>query len=128
VSDATWERFDESLMAHLKGQGIAVKRNYACLDHPLGKPPHGKDSVFLFPNTGCLYHAQQEDGIELRQSWVLSDDVLELAAAWRASAHVAAIESPSSRLSEEDLDVEPDIVVRGAAAGLIEILAVASRA
>jgi histidinol phosphatase-like enzyme len=127
VSDASWQRFDESLMGHLKGQGIAVKRNYACLDHPLGKAPHDKDSVFLFPNTGCLYHATQEDGIELRQSWMVSDDVLELAAAWRASAHVAAIESQSARI-EEELDVEPDIVVRGAAAALLEILAAANRA
>lgn len=127
ISDATWERFDESLLAHLKGQGIAVTRNYACLDHPLGKPPHDKDSVFLFPNTGCLYHAAQEDGIELRQSWLVSDDVLELAAAWRAGAHVAAIEKPGARL-EDDLKVEPDIVVRGASAAVLEILAAANRA
>ncbi len=127
ASDAAWQRFDEGLMAHLKGQGIAVKRNYACVDHPLGKPPHDKDSVFLFPNTGCLYHAAQEDGIELRQSWLVSDDVLELAAAWRASAHVAAIESQGARL-EEELEVEPDIVVRGASAALLEILAAGNRA
>jgi histidinol phosphatase-like enzyme len=127
VSDATWERFDTSLIAHLKGQGVSVTRNYACVDHPLGRPPHDKDSVFLFPNTGCLYHAAQEDGIDLRQSWLVSDDVSELAAAWRAGAHVAAIETPTSRL-DQDLQVEPDIVTRGASAALLEILAASSRA
>lgn len=127
VTDATWERFDTGLLEHLKGQGIAVTRNYACVDHPLGRPPHDKDSVFLFPNTGCLYHAAQEDGIDLRQSWLVSDDVHELAAAWRAGAHAAAIEKPGARV-EDDLQVEPDIVVRGASAAVLEILAAANRA
>jgi len=122
TSDAAWERFDESLQAHLRAQGVCVTRHYACLDHPQGKPPHDKDSVFLFPNTGCLYHAAQEDGIELRESWLLSDDVLELAAAWRAGVRVAAVEAAGSRC-ERDIEVEPDLVVRTAFAGLGEILA-----
>lgn len=124
VSDAVWERFDAALLAHLAGQGITVTRNYACLDHPKGKPPHDKDSVFLFPNTGCLYHAAQEDGIELRESWLVSDDVLELAAAWRAGARVAAVEPVGAR-PEDELQVEPDIVVRAPAGAIVEILALA---
>jgi histidinol phosphatase-like enzyme len=122
VTDAVWERFDEAFLGHLKGQGIAVTRNYVCLDHPAGKPPHDKDSVFLFPNTGCLYHAAQEDGIELRESWLVSDDVLELAAAWRAGVRVAAVDPIGAR-SESDLQVEPNIVARAPSAAILEILA-----
>ena len=121
TSDAAWERFDESLKAHLRAQGVPVTRHYVCLDHPAGKPPHDKDSVFFFPNTGCLYHAAQEDGIELRESWLLSDDVLELVAAWRAGVRVAAVEPVgSARVSE--LEVEPDIVAPTAIAALGEIV------
>jgi D-glycero-D-manno-heptose 1,7-bisphosphate phosphatase len=126
VSDAAWEKFDTALLSHLKGQGIALKRNYVCLDHPQGKPPHDKDSVFLFPNTGCLYHAAQEDGIELRESWLVSGDVMELAAAWRAGVRVAAIRGEAAAiLGVEDLQVEPDVVARSAASALAEVLATA---
>ncbi len=130
ISDAAWERFDTGLLSHLKGQGIAVQRNYVCLDHPLGKAPHDKDSVFLFPNTGCLYHAAQEDGIELRESWLVSGDVLELAAAWRAGVRVAAIRGGGTAMTAgeagdvaEDLQVEPDIVAGAPWAALAEVLA-----
>jgi D-glycero-D-manno-heptose 1,7-bisphosphate phosphatase len=124
VSDAAWERFDAALQAHLKGQGIAIKRSYACLDHPEGKPPHDQDSVFLFPNTGVLYHAAQEDGIDLRESWLVSEDVHELAAAWRAGVRVAALEPVGKRCVTE-LQVEADIVSRGTAAAIVEILTIA---
>lgn len=124
VSDATWERFHEGLLAHLRGQGITLTRAYACTDHPQGKAPHDKESVFLFPNTGTLYHAAQVDGIELSESWLVSDDVLELAAAWRAGVRAACIGRPAPG-ADGELQVEPDLVARSAADALLEVLATA---
>lgn len=121
ISDAHWERFHTAFLDHLRAQGISLTRDYACTDHPQGKPPHDNESVFAFPNTGSLYHAAQEDGIELSECWLISDDVLELAAAWRAGVHVAAIRVGAVQRDVE-LHVEPEIVVRRAGEAIVEIL------
>jgi D-glycero-D-manno-heptose 1,7-bisphosphate phosphatase len=123
VSDGHWGRFHAGFCDHLRANGIPLARDYACLDHPAGKAPHDKESVFWFPNTGALYHAAQEDGIVLSESWVVSDIVPELAAAWRAGAHVAAIHTTAQR--GEDLQVEPDIRARRAFEAIAEVLATA---
>jgi len=68
TSAAAWERFETALLGHLKQHGVPIARHYACLDHPQGTGSHKRDSVFLFPNTGALYHAAQEDGIVLSES------------------------------------------------------------
>ncbi len=108
VSDTAWESFQRDLHAHLKGLGIPVKRDYACLDHPQnGRGQHKRDSVYRFPNTGALYHAVQEDGIELRSSWMVSDDVLELAGASRAGVRTLAI-GCSTRAVEGPLEVDSE--------------------
>jgi histidinol phosphatase-like enzyme len=92
TSLAAWERFESALMGHLKSHGVPVVRHYACLDHPQGTGNHKRDSVFLFPNTGALYHAAQEDGILLAESWLVSSDPLELAAGWRAGCRTASLD------------------------------------
>lgn len=109
VSDAAWESFQKDLHAHLAGLGIPVARDYACLDHPqTGKGKHKRESVYRFPNTGALYHALQEDGTDLRASWMLSDDVLELAAGSRAGARTLAI-GASTRVAEGSIEVECEL-------------------
>ncbi len=91
TSPEAFAKFDEELCAHLRSLGIPLKRHYASTVAPDGKGPQCNESVFRFPNTGCFYHAQQEDGIELRSSWILSSDVQELAAGWRAGIRCGRI-------------------------------------
>ena len=121
VTDGAWERFEADLLATLHGEGIQLVRHYACLDHPKGKGRHRRDSVFRFPNTGALFHAAQEDGIELRESWVLGGDVDELAAGWRAGCRTARVGGVRAR--GEDLEVEADLVSTDLARALAELLA-----
>ena len=125
VSDAAWETFEARLLAKISGEGIRLVRHYACLDHPKGKGRHRKDSVFRFPNTGALFHAAQEDGVELRESWLLSSDVDELAAGWRAGCRTGRVGSAASTEVESRsvLHVEPDLVAGDLAAALAEVLA-----
>lgn len=123
ITDGQWESFHHALLGHIRGQGIRLRRDYSCLDNPSGKAPHNRESVFLFPNTGTLYHAAQEDGIVLSESWMISDTVAELAAAWRAGVHVAAIHATPRR--GEDLQVEPEIRARGAGEAIAEVLSIA---
>lgn len=108
ASDEQWEAFEKALLAHLAGQGIRVARNYACLDSLAGKGRHKRDSVFEFPNTGVFYHAAQEDGIRLGESWLISDDVNELAAGWRAGTRVASVRITGNACAGE-LTVEPQL-------------------
>jgi histidinol phosphatase-like enzyme len=124
VSDERWEELRGALESLLAAQGIPLRRHYACLEDPRGKGKHRKDSVFQFPNTGALYHAAQEDGIELTESWLVSADTDELAAAWRAGVRTLALELPAdARPRSSELKVEP--ARRAAAIGdaLRELLA-----
>jgi len=118
LSMAKWEAFEQDMLEHLRSHGIPIQRSYACTDNPAGTKPHDQDSVFLFPNTGCLYHAAQVDGIDLRHSWVIGDSSLELVAGWRAGCRLAGV-STGLALADGQLDVEPDI----SNATLAEVLA-----
>jgi histidinol phosphatase-like enzyme len=122
LSDAAWQAFETKLLEHVRAHGVRIKRHYACLEHPAGKGVHKKDSVFLFPNTGALYHAAQEDGIVLRESWLMSDDPLELIAGWRAGAHIAALEI-SGRLTLGTLEVEAEVEARDLLSAVSGLLA-----
>lgn len=123
VSDAAWEGFQSELHAHLAGLGIPVQRDYACLDHPQsGKGKHKRESVYRFPNTGALYHAFQEDATDLGTSWMLSDDILELASASRAGVHALAI-GASRRVVEGPIEVECDASASSLADALAIVLA-----
>jgi histidinol phosphatase-like enzyme len=120
VSDLAWEKYEAALILRLRGEGIPIARHYACVDHPRGKGKHQRDSVFRFPNTGALYHAAQEDGIELRESWVVSADTDELAAGWRAGCRTARVGARPER--KGDLAVEPDLAAIDLAGTLAEVL------
>jgi histidinol-phosphate phosphatase family protein len=109
LPDNAWESLEGELLEHLSGMGVHVHRNYACLDHPDGRPPHKKPSVFLLPDTGLLYHAAQSDGVELRVSWVVGDSTLELSAGERAGCHVAGVRTGLG-LRDGTLEVEPAFV------------------
>ncbi len=95
ISEQAWNAFETELVAHLKGWGIPLKRHYGCIDAPDGKGARRNDSVFRFPNTGTFYHAQQEDGVELRSSWIVSGLEDELAAGWRAGLKCARVGEPA---------------------------------
>ena len=128
LSTATWQRFESEVLDHLAAHGIPVKRNYACLDHP----EHGcmgrrKDSVFLLPNTGAMYHAMQHDGIRLDQSWVIGDSTLELAAGWRSGCRLAGVRTGLA-LGDGAFEIEPNLVCENLSEVLAEILVLAAAA
>ncbi len=108
LDDEGWEGFQAELLDHLRGQGVAVARCYACLDHPEGKGRHRRKSVFLLPDTGLFFHAAQEDAVELRGSWVIGDATPELAAGERAGCRVASVRTGQG-LRDRDLEVEPEL-------------------
>jgi histidinol phosphatase-like enzyme len=122
LAEETWRVFEAELLAFLAGQGIPVKRDYACLDHPRGRGKHRRDSVFLFPNTGALYHAAQEDGTELRESWVVARRSSELAAGWRAGCRTAGV-GVCAETGPGALHVEPEVAGQSLAETLSRILA-----
>jgi histidinol phosphatase-like enzyme len=107
LSQQKWETFERTMLAQLHKQGIAITRNYACLENPDGEPPHDAESVFLLPNTGVFHHAAQVDGIDLRHSWVIGDSSLELVAGWRANCHLASVRTGEA-LKDGNFPVEPE--------------------
>jgi histidinol phosphatase-like enzyme len=109
VSQARWDAFEAELVSALRAAGVHVTRSYSCSDHPDGVAGHTKDSVFLLPNTGAMYHAAQVDGIRLRETWVIGDSSLELVAGWRAGCRLAGVRTGEG-LRDGQLHVEPDVL------------------
>lgn len=115
-----WQAFERDLLEHLRSHGVSIRRSYACTDHPRGKAPHDKDSVFLLPNTGCLYHASQVDGVVLGESWVVGDSTLELVAGWRAGCRLAAVSTGLAGVDGE-FPVDPELWAADLPAALREV-------
>jgi len=111
-SATSWRKLESDLLEHLRSHGIPVL--------PEGKRPHNKDSVFLLPNTGILYHAAQNDGIALNSSWVIGDSTIELVAGWRAGCRLAGVRTGIA-LEDGELQVEPDIFADNLASVLHEL-------
>jgi histidinol phosphatase-like enzyme len=116
----TWQAFEQALLDELRSHGVAIQRSYACTDHPEGVPPHTKDSVYLLPNTGGLYHAAQVDGINLDQSWVIGDSSLELVAGWRASCRLAGVRTGQG-VQDGLFPIDPEIFADDLASVLLEV-------
>lgn len=128
VKEQEWQRFESEILSELTQSGVRVSGCYACLDHPEhGKGKHEKDSVFLLPNTGAMYHARQHDGIDLSQSWVIGDSSIELAAGWRAGCRTAGVRTG---LGSKDGSLQTDLNFVGddLASVLDEILQLAKAA
>ena len=121
LSENTWKKLEAELLEHLASYGIPIERSYACLDHPEGKGKHCRDSVFLLPNTGAMYHARQVDSIKLADSWVIGDSTLEIVAGWRAGCRQAAVRTGLA-LSDAEFHVEPELVSDDLAGALAEVL------
>ena len=128
AKDDDWKQFESELISNMAASGVRVAHCYACLDHPeFGKGKHLKDSVFLLPNTGAMYHARQHDGIDLTSSWVIGDSTLELTAGWRAGCRTAAVRTG---LALGDAVLQTDFEFQGddLAGVLTEILQLAEAA
>jgi D-glycero-D-manno-heptose 1,7-bisphosphate phosphatase len=107
TDESEWKRFESEMVSVMHAHGVRVARSYACLEDPAhGKGERQRDSVFLLPNTGAMYHARQFDGIRLDQSWVIGDSTLELAAGWRAGCQTAGV---CTGVSQGDTTLETDI-------------------
>jgi D-glycero-D-manno-heptose 1,7-bisphosphate phosphatase len=121
LAKEAWETVEKKVLADLARAGVAVARNYACLDHPQGIPGRRNDSVYLLPNTGAFYHAVHTDGIELAKSWVIGDSTLELVAGWRAGVRTAAVRTGRA-LADRTYEVDPEISGANLRAVVLDLL------
>ncbi len=115
-----WKEFSDGLHAHLRRQGIKLKRDYCCIDHPEGVEGQNNDSVYLLPGTGAMHHAAQADAVNLSVCWVIGDSSVELVAGWRADCRLVAVQTGEG-VRDGAFHVEPDLVSRTAAGALREI-------
>lgn len=115
-----WQEVEDHVVNTMHRHGVPIQRNYICIDDPEGRKPHNKDSVYMLPNTGAMYHATQEDGIVLSASWVIGDGPLELAAGWRAGCRTVGV-NMSGVAGEGGLQVEPEVLADDLAHGLSQV-------
>lgn len=105
---ARWQELEAHIIQMLQRHGVPVTRSYICTDDPEGKKPHNRDSVYMLPNTGPMYHAAQNDGINLSKCWVIGDSTLELVAGWRAGCHTVGVRTGDA-VNDGALHVEPEV-------------------
>lgn len=125
LSDEAWKEVQGALHQRLAAHGLDLKRDYSCVDHPQGRGAHQQDSVYLLPNTGAFHHAVHFDNLALEHSWVIGDSTVELAAGWRAGAHVAAVKTGRG-LADRTFEVDPPVVGRDLTAVLNELVRAAT--
>jgi HAD superfamily hydrolase (TIGR01662 family) len=108
LSLADWQAVEERIQATLRRSGVAITRQYVCIDHPEGVEGRQNDSVYLLPNTGAFYHACHEDGLDLAKSWVIGDSTLELVSGWRAGLRLAGVRTGLG-LADRTFGVDPEM-------------------
>ena len=116
-----WSEVEKKMLGELTRAGVALTRNYACIDHPEGVPGRRNDSVYLLPNTGAFYHAFHVDGINLAKSWVIGDSTLELVAGWRSGCRMAAVRTGLA-LKDATFAVDPEVVGEDLRRVVLELL------
>jgi len=116
-----------AMLETLAGAGVAVTRDYTCIQHPLGKARFQGDSVYLLPNTGAFYHAAHTDGIQLPKRWVIGDSTLELVAGWRSGCRQAGVRTGLA-LSDRTFGVDPEFMAETLAEAVMILLRGVSRA
>ena len=121
LAEADWTAIEKALLEKIASAGIALGRNYACIDHPQGVPTRRNDSVYFLPNTGAFYHAAHTDGVDLAKSWVIGDSTLELVAGWRAGCRLAGVRTGQA-LSDKQYEVEPEVLEKDLAAVVREVM------
>ena len=121
ASEADWAAVEAELLARIANAGIALGRNYACIDHPEGVAARRNDSVYFLPNTGAFYHAAHTDGVDLAKSWVIGDSTLELVAGWRAGCRLAGVRTGRA-LGDRLFEVEPEVLEKDLATVVREVM------
>ncbi len=107
LSDEEWNDLNTEICAQISDEGIHIRRQYICLDHPEGVGAHAFDSVFFLPNTGLLYHAMLNDSIELDKSWIVGDSTVELVSGWRAGCKIAGVRTGQG-VQDGEFEVTPN--------------------
>ena len=116
-TQAQWDKFRDGLVTRLKSEGIPVRRDYTCTNHPEGVAGQNRDSVYFLPGTGAMHHAAQAEGISLSLSWVVGDSSTELVAGWRAGCCTAGVRTGDA-LEDGAFQVEPDMTTESAAGAI----------
>ena len=116
-TQAQWDKFRSGLVTRLKSEGIPVKRDYTCTNHPEGVRGQDRDSVYYLPGTGAMHHAAQAEGISLSLSWVVGDSTPGLVAGWRAGCSTAGVRTGTG-LKDATFQVDPDMTAESAASAI----------
>jgi histidinol phosphatase-like enzyme len=111
-SATEWHAVQAAAHELLDRAGIPVAHDYQCTLHPNGRGAGQGESVFQLPNTGPFFHAAHHYDIDLRTSWVVGDETIELVAGWRAGLRTAGV-ATGLGLLDQNFDVEPELHFRG---------------
>ena len=87
---ASFERFQQRLLADLGREGVVIDRSYHCPHRP------NAGCACRKPETGMLERARQELGADLAASWVIGDSELDVELARRGGCRGAVQLDPGA--------------------------------
>jgi D-glycero-D-manno-heptose 1,7-bisphosphate phosphatase len=116
VSEGTLADIHRKLEADLHAGGATLDRIYYCPHHPVkGLPPYNVACECRKPSPGMLLAAARDFGIDLRQSYVIGDRIVDVQVARAVGARSILVRTGYGTIAEQECrrdGVAPDLVAR----------------
>jgi D-glycero-D-manno-heptose 1,7-bisphosphate phosphatase len=120
LRERDFKRFQEAVCDQFVEHGVPLTKFYACLYHPKGKGRWRKESVFRKPNIGMFKMAEQEFDLNLRRSWMIGENTVDILAGDRAHVGTILVETGSAG-QDREFDVQPHFIERDVRAAIARI-------
>jgi D-glycero-D-manno-heptose 1,7-bisphosphate phosphatase len=115
MNEATFNAIKEKMTSDLKQGGASIDADYYCLHHPEAKVVEFKvDCTCRKPKPGLLFKAVQDFGINLKQSWMVGDNLTDIQAGRNAGCRtilLGTLKCESCQQMEKE-NIHPDVIAR----------------
>ena len=109
LRERDFKRMQEAVCQSFAEAGVPLTKIYACLYHPKGKGRWRKESVFRKPNIGMFKMAEQEFDLNLRRSWMIGENTIDILAGDRAQLGTILVETGQAG-RDGCFDVQPHFI------------------
>ncbi|PIE22081.1 MAG: hypothetical protein CSA62_14350 [Planctomycetota bacterium] len=109
LRERDFKRMQEAVCNSFAEAGVPLTKIYACLYHPKGKGRWRKESVFRKPNIGMFKMAEQEFDLNLRRSWMIGENTIDILAGDRAQLGTILVETGQAG-RDGNYDVQPHFI------------------
>lgn len=113
ISEALFNQIDQKMNRTMEKLGCHLDGIYYCLHHPDGQDDRFKgDCSCRKPKPGLLTKAAEENGFDLRRSFLIGDGLTDIEAGRRAGCRTILVGSEKCDVCRKssELGIEPDFI------------------